>query len=41
MAIYRKASQEDLMKFFNGYDKVKRVQLPTDRKTGWMRGVTL
>jgi hypothetical protein len=29
MAIYRKASQEDLMKFFNGYDKVKRVQLPT------------
>jgi RNA recognition motif-containing protein len=38
MTIYRKASQEDLINFFNGYDKVKRVQLPTDRETGRMRG---
>jgi RNA recognition motif-containing protein len=32
------ASQEDLMEVFNDYGKVKRVQLPTDRETGRMRG---
>ncbi len=32
------ASQEDLMEVFNDYGKVSRVQLPTDRETGRMRG---
>ncbi len=32
------ATQEDLMEVFNDYGKVKRVQLPSDRETGRMRG---
>lgn len=32
------ATQEDLTEVFTDYGKVKRVQLPTDRETGRMRG---
>lgn len=32
------ATQEDLSEVFTDYGKVKRVQLPTDRETGRMRG---
>ncbi len=32
------ANQEDLTEVFTEYGKVKRVQLPTDRETGRMRG---
>jgi RNA recognition motif-containing protein len=31
-------TQEDLNSTFAGYGSVKRVQLPTDRETGRMRG---
>jgi RNA recognition motif-containing protein len=33
-----KATQEDLEAVFAEYGKVKRVQLPSDRETGRMRG---
>ena len=32
------ATQEDVNEVFNEYGEVKRVQLPTDRETGKMRG---
>lgn len=32
------ATTEDLTEVFTDYGKVKRVQLPTDRETGRMRG---
>ncbi|MGF1480266.1 MAG: RNA recognition motif domain-containing protein [Cyanophyceae cyanobacterium] len=33
-----KVTQEDLVDVFTEYGTVKRVQLPTDRETGRMRG---
>ncbi|MEM1308104.1 MAG: RNA-binding protein [Cyanobacteria bacterium P01_H01_bin.153] len=33
-----KATQEDVTEVFKEYGTVKRVQLPTDRETGRMRG---
>ena len=32
------ATQEDVTEVFTEYGEVKRVQLPTDRETGRMRG---
>ncbi|HEY9620365.1 MAG TPA: RNA-binding protein [Crinalium sp.] len=32
------ATQEDLIEIFSEYGKVQRVQLPTDRETGRVRG---
>lgn len=32
------ATQDDVNEVFTEYGKVKRVQLPTDRETGRMRG---
>lgn len=32
------ATEDDVLAVFSEYGKVKRVQLPTDRETGRMRG---
>lgn len=32
------ATEDDVLTVFSEYGKVKRVQLPTDRETGRMRG---
>jgi RNA recognition motif-containing protein len=31
-------TQDDLTQAFGEYGTVRRVQLPTDRETGWLRG---